>query len=98
MSTAGLMLRADERRWLKTGLEVTSGAVQLSTVFTRENSDLSVVPVPGHRGGLVLRLTRFGSAVCVHRGDGDGSWQPSARMCGWGPCSTRWTGRAAPTG
>jgi hypothetical protein len=72
---AGLMLRADERTWLKTGLEVTSGAVQLSTVLTRDHSDLSVVPVPGHDGELLLRLTRFGSAVCVHRGDADGSWQ-----------------------
>jgi regulation of enolase protein 1 (concanavalin A-like superfamily) len=72
---AGLMLRADERTWLKTGLEVTSGAVQLSTVLTREDSDLSVVPVPGYHGELTLRLTRFGSAVCVHRGTGDGTWQ-----------------------
>ncbi|GIE91876.1 DUF1349 domain-containing protein [Actinoplanes regularis] len=71
---AGLMLRADERNWLKTGLEVTSGAVQLSTVLTREHSDLSVVPLPGHQGTMALRLTRFGSAVCVHRGGEDGSW------------------------
>lgn len=71
---AGLMVRADERSWLKTGLEVTSGAVQLSTVLTRDDSDLSVVPVPDFRGELALRLTRFGSALCVHRGAGDGSW------------------------
>ncbi|MCM4078446.1 DUF1349 domain-containing protein [Paractinoplanes hotanensis] len=71
---AGLMLRAGDSTWLKTGLEVTSGAVQLSTVLTREFSDLSVVPLPDHRGELTLRLTRFGSAVCVHRGDGDGGW------------------------
>ncbi len=71
----GLMLRADERTWVKTGLEVTSGAVQLSTVLTRGESDLSVAPVPGEGGAVRLRLTRFGSAVCVHRGDGDGVWQ-----------------------
>ncbi|WP_433291310.1 DUF1349 domain-containing protein [Actinoplanes sp. CA-030573] len=71
---AGLMLRAGERTWLKTGLEVTSGAVQLSTVLTRDESDLSVVPVPGYAGSLTLRLTRFGSAVCVHRGDEEGGW------------------------
>jgi len=72
---AGLMLRAAATTWLKTGLEVTSGAVQLSTVLTRDFSDLSVVPVPGYDGALALRLTRFGDAVCVHRRDGDGSWQ-----------------------
>lgn len=71
---AGLMLRADERTWLKTGLEVTSGAVQLSTVLTRDFSDLSVAPVPQGHSEVTLRLTRFGSAVCVHRGDGNGGW------------------------
>ncbi|MEV4348202.1 DUF1349 domain-containing protein [Actinoplanes sp. NPDC049596] len=70
----GLMVRAGERTWLKTGLEVTSGAVQLSTVLTRDDSDLSVVPLPGHNGELTLRLTRFGSAVCVHHATPDGSW------------------------
>lgn len=72
---AGLMLRVDERTWLKTGLEVTSGAVQLSTVLTRGASDLSVVPVPGYDGELRLRLTRFGSAVCVHHRDASGAWR-----------------------
>ncbi|WIM93343.1 DUF1349 domain-containing protein [Actinoplanes oblitus] len=72
---AGLMLRADERTWLKSGLEVTSGAVQLSTVLTRDSSDLSVVPLPGHHGELTLRLTRFGDAVCVHRRDGARGWE-----------------------
>ncbi|GGN73096.1 hypothetical protein GCM10010112_42190 [Actinoplanes lobatus] len=71
---AGLMLRAGGTTWLKTGVEVTSGAVQLSTVVTRDFSDLSVVALPGYGGELALRLTRFGSAVCVHRGDPDGTW------------------------
>ena len=34
-----------------------------------------MVPVPGYGGELMLRLTRFGSAVVVHRGDADGTWQ-----------------------
>ena len=72
---AGLMLRADERTWLKTGLEVTSGDVQLSTVLTRDESDLSVAPALHSGGEVALRLTRFGSAVAVHQGDGDGQWQ-----------------------
>jgi regulation of enolase protein 1 (concanavalin A-like superfamily) len=42
---AGMMIRADERNWLKAGLEVTSGAVQISTVFTREFSDVSIAPI-----------------------------------------------------
>ncbi|GIF75262.1 DUF1349 domain-containing protein [Asanoa siamensis] len=73
---AGLMVRADERNWLKTGLEVTSGKVQVSTVYTREFSDLSVVPLEAAPGETVsLRVTRFDDALAVHSRVGDGAWQ-----------------------
>jgi regulation of enolase protein 1 (concanavalin A-like superfamily) len=72
---AGMMLRVDERNWVKSGLEVTSGAVQVSTVFTRDFSDVSMVPVAPYDGDLAMRLTRFGSAVSVHCRGGDGPWQ-----------------------
>jgi regulation of enolase protein 1 (concanavalin A-like superfamily) len=50
---AGMMVRADERTWLKAGLEVTSGAVQVSTVFTRGFSDVSMaLGPPISRDGL----------------------------------------------
>jgi regulation of enolase protein 1 (concanavalin A-like superfamily) len=71
---AGMMLRVDERNWLKSGLEVTSGAVQISTVLTRDFSDLSVVAVPPHDGDVSMRLTRFGTAVTVHYRAGEGPW------------------------
>jgi regulation of enolase protein 1 (concanavalin A-like superfamily) len=71
---AGMMLRADERNWLKTGLEVTSGAVQISTVLTRGQSDVSMTPVAGSPHEVAMRISRFGAAVTVHyRGD-DGPW------------------------
>jgi regulation of enolase protein 1 (concanavalin A-like superfamily) len=72
---AGLMVRADERNWLKTGLELTSGAVHVSTVVTRDFSDLSTVPLPRYTGELALRVTRFGSALAVHVGEGAGRWR-----------------------
>ena len=69
----GLMLRADEHTWVKAGAELTSGAVHVSTVLTREYSDLSTVVVgPGPIG---LRLTRFGDTVVVHVREGDGDWR-----------------------
>src|SRR4051812_45252732 len=52
---AGLMLRVDERNWIKSGLELTSGAVHVSTVVTRDDSDLSTVPLPGWSGEWTLR-------------------------------------------
>jgi regulation of enolase protein 1 (concanavalin A-like superfamily) len=71
---AGLMVRADERNWLKTGLEVTSGAVHASTVFTRDFSDVSMTPVAGS-GEVRLRVSRFGEALAVHCRAGEGEWQ-----------------------
>ncbi|MEU4221629.1 DUF1349 domain-containing protein [Actinoplanes sp. NPDC026623] len=51
---ADMMVRADERTWLKAGPEVTSGAVQVSTVFTRGFSDVPMAPAgpPMSRDGL----------------------------------------------
>ncbi|PVZ13956.1 MULTISPECIES: DUF1349 domain-containing protein [unclassified Pseudomonas] len=39
---AGLMVRIDERRWVKTGVEFTDGEAFLSTVVTNGQSDWSV--------------------------------------------------------
>ena len=71
---AGMMVRADERTWLKTGLEVTSGAVQVSTIVTREFSDVSIAPLDGAPAEVAMRVTRFGEALAVHC-KGDGEWQ-----------------------
>jgi regulation of enolase protein 1 (concanavalin A-like superfamily) len=71
---AGMMVRGDARNWLKAGLEVTSGQVQVSTVCTRDFSDLSVTPVT-QRGAARMRVSRFGTALAVHLRDDDGGWQ-----------------------
>jgi uncharacterized protein len=72
---AGMMVRADERNWLKSGLEVTSGAVHISTVYTRDFSDVSVAPIREQVGEVSMRVTRFGEALTVHCRGGDGPWQ-----------------------
>lgn len=72
---AGMMVRADERNWLRTGLEVTSGVVQTSTVLTRGFSDVSMAPVADFTGSVAMRVTRFGEALAVHCRGGDGPWQ-----------------------
>jgi regulation of enolase protein 1 (concanavalin A-like superfamily) len=101
---AGMMLRVDDRTWIKSGLEVTSGAVQLSTVVTREFSDLSVVPVTRYGGELAMRVTRFDEAVAVHYRDADGEWRlvrlahldmPAAVEVGVMVCSPERAGLAA---
>lgn len=62
---AGLMLRVDEKNWVKTGIEFTDNELHLSAVFTREFSDWSVMNLAHFTGDLTLRLTRHGSAIRI---------------------------------
>ncbi|HWK68875.1 MAG TPA: DUF1349 domain-containing protein [Rhizobiaceae bacterium] len=64
---AGLMLRIDERNWIKTGIEYTDGMMHFSVVVTRDVSDWSVIPLPQARPDdeVGIRLTRHGDAVRI---------------------------------
>ena len=74
---AGLMLRVDERDWIKTGIEFTDGMMHFSVVVTREVSDWSVIPLQGAKptDELHVRLTRHDDAVRVQFAIGDAAWQ-----------------------
>ncbi|MFF5225651.1 DUF1349 domain-containing protein [Dactylosporangium sp. NPDC000521] len=72
---AGMMVRADERTWLKSGVELTSGALHVGTVLTDGWSDVSMAPVTGAAADTTIRVTRFGDALAVHCRAGDGPWQ-----------------------
>ncbi|WP_412753705.1 DUF1349 domain-containing protein [Krasilnikovia sp. M28-CT-15] len=72
---SGLMLRVDERNWLKTGIEYTDGTTHVSTVITREFSDWSMVPWPDYAGSLRIRLTRHDTALRVQCATDDGGWR-----------------------
>lgn len=64
---AGLMLRVDERNWLKAGVEFTDGYMHFSVVVTRDDqSDWSVLRLDGASSQPVtLRLTRHAEALRV---------------------------------
>lgn len=69
---SGLMLRAGESHWIKTGIEFTDGLAHLSAVVTNGHSDWSVMPPPAFSGSLRIRLTRHGEAIRVqflHEGE-----------------------------
>lgn len=72
---AGLMVRADERHWVKAGIEFTDGRPHVSAVVTNDHSDWSVVPLPSYSGSLGIRLTRHGEAVRIEFLGPDGVWQ-----------------------
>ena len=71
---AGLMLRLDETRWVKAGIEYTDGQAFFSTVITNDRSDWSIVALPFPADRLRLRLTRHSDAVRVQVQRPDGSW------------------------
>jgi regulation of enolase protein 1 (concanavalin A-like superfamily) len=67
---AGVMARVDDRHWIKAGIEYYDGIMNLSVVVTNENSDWSVIPLPGHEGKVTVRLSRHAEAVRVQYLDG----------------------------
>lgn len=55
---AGLMLRIDEKNWIKTGIELVNDVHQVSAVVTRDYSDWSVIALPQKPEALWLKLKR----------------------------------------
>jgi regulation of enolase protein 1 (concanavalin A-like superfamily) len=70
---AGVLVRVDERNWVKAGVEVSDGEPQVGAVVTREVSDWSVAGVPGWAGrDVTVRVSRAGDALTVRaRADGE---------------------------
>ncbi|HEX2926409.1 MAG TPA: DUF1349 domain-containing protein [Ruminiclostridium sp.] len=84
----GLMVRLDESHWVKTGIEYTDGEIHLSSVFTNEFSDWSVVRYQYYNGELTLRVTRHEEAIRIQYMDKDKKWQmlrlgyiPKSKSC-----------------
>jgi len=71
---AGLMVRADETHWVKTGIEYTDGERHLSAVVTNDFSDWSVLPYRAAPEEVSIRLTRHGEAIRIQYED-SGNWQ-----------------------
>ncbi len=73
---AGLLIRADAEQWIKAGVELSDGVLQLGAVVTRGVSDWSVAPVPEWLGqAVVVRASRNGDALTVRARSGDEPWR-----------------------
>ncbi|MEV5606386.1 DUF1349 domain-containing protein [Streptomyces sp. NPDC052299] len=73
---AGLMVRVDERTWIKAGVEMSDGVPHLGAVVTHGMSDWSLSPVPDWRGRRVtLRASRSGDAITVRARRDEEPWQ-----------------------
>lgn len=71
---AGLMVRIDDRRWLKTGVELTDGKLYLSTVVTDARSDWSVTAMDGDLTDVRLRVTIDAGSVRVQASTDGATW------------------------
>ncbi|MFC5748732.1 DUF1349 domain-containing protein [Actinomadura rugatobispora] len=73
---AGLLVRLDERTWIKAGVEFADGVAQAGAVVTRDRSDWSTGPVPDWTGRTVtIRASRSGNAVTVRGRAEDEPWR-----------------------
>ena len=81
---AGLMIRLDAERWIKTGIEFVDECMSFSTVVTNDTSDWSLIPLgeAPDAEAVRARLVRKGSTVHTAFLRPDGHWQ-MARVAGF---------------
>ena len=76
---AGLMVRIDETRWIKIGVEFSDDQLMLSTVLTDEKSDWAVMPAPSIGDGFWIRVT-IGNGTVRAQYSMDGTVWPLLRL------------------
>ena len=74
---AGLFIAGeDSQHWVKAGIELSDGILQLGAVVTNPKSDWSVAPVPDWNGKTItIRASRTGDAVTLRARAEGGDWQ-----------------------
>ncbi|KAG4079864.1 hypothetical protein HA402_014995 [Bradysia odoriphaga] len=73
---AGVFLYIDEKNWIKAGVELSDGVLQLGAVVTRNMSDWSVAPVTNWNDAPVtVRVSRSGNALTIRARLANNPWQ-----------------------
>jgi uncharacterized protein len=72
---AGLLVRADERTWVKAGVEISDGVPQLAAVVTHGYSDWSTAEVADWAGKVVTLRASWDRDALILRARADGSWR-----------------------
>jgi regulation of enolase protein 1 (concanavalin A-like superfamily) len=81
---AGLMVRVDERRWVKAGIELSDGHAMLSSVLTMGQSDWATAPYPFDASDFWLRAT-VAAGVLRLQVSADGASWPLVRLAPFAP-------------
>ena len=85
---AGLMVRIDERRWIKAGIELSDGQACLGSVLTVDRSDWATGPFEGDPSDVWMRVS-LGGGVLRLQASRDGRHWPLVRLCPF-PVSERY--------
>lgn len=93
---AGLMVRLDDRRWVKISVEINDGELFLSTVVTDQVSDWSTSIFHGSADGFWLRATVEHGALRVQSST-DGEHWPLVRLAPFPIAEHYWVGPMACT-
>ena len=72
---AGLLVRVDERTWVKAGVEISDGVPQLAAVVTDGVSDWSTSEVADWAGQVVTIRASWSRDALVLRARTDGGWR-----------------------
>lgn len=73
---AGLMIHADEKNWIKAGVELADGALGLGAVVTATRSDWSVGHVPDWMNKRIrIRVSRTSDALTVRARTPEHPWR-----------------------
>lgn len=76
---AGIMVRVDERRWVKAGIELSDGRAMLSSVLTDGRSDWATGPYEGDAADFWMRAT-VAKGVLRLQVSADGKHWPLVRL------------------
>ena len=85
---AGLMVRIDERRWIKAGIELSDGRASLGSVLTDGRSDWATGPFEGDASDFWMRAS-LREGVLRLQASRDGRHWPLVRLCPF-PLSERY--------
>ncbi len=77
---AGLMIRVNERQWVKAGIELSDGRAMLSSVLTDGKSDWATGPYEADPSDFWIRAT-VDKGVLRLQASKDGNYWPLVRLC-----------------
>ena len=77
---AGIMVRVNERQWVKAGIELSDGRAMLSSVLTDGTSDWATGPYEADASDFWMRAT-VDKGVLRLQVSRDGTYWPLVRLC-----------------